>query len=83
MYLRSLNFSWSDIARLLGVSRMTVYRRRQSLGIEDNDIRMNMTQTELDEFLQQLRRQMPNAGQTVIMGRLNSMGYHICRRRVR
>ena len=24
-YLRSLNFSWSEIARLLGVSRMTIY----------------------------------------------------------
>ncbi len=39
---------------------------------------MNMTQNELDEFNRQLRREMPNAGgETVVIGRLHSMGYHV------
>ncbi len=42
-----------------------------------------MTQNELEEFLRQLRREMPNAGETVVIGRLHSMGYHINRQRVR
>ena len=33
VYLRSLNFSWSAIARLLGVSRYTVYRRRDEFNL--------------------------------------------------
>ena len=33
-YLRSLSFSWTDIALLLGVSRMTLYRRRQEFGMQ-------------------------------------------------
>ena len=32
-YLCSLSFSWTDIALLLGVSRMTLYRRRQEFGM--------------------------------------------------
>ncbi len=54
VYLRSLNFCWSSIARLLSVSRMTIYRRRQHFDIVESDIRMNMTQNELDEFNRQL-----------------------------
>lgn len=36
-YLLSLNFSWTQISELLGVSRMTVYRRRRDLGMDDFD----------------------------------------------
>ena len=31
--LWSLSFTWSDIASLLGVSRMTIYRRREEYGM--------------------------------------------------
>ena len=33
VYLHSLSFSWTQIAAMLGVSRMTVYRRRSELGM--------------------------------------------------
>ena len=36
-YLRSLNFSWTQISDLLGVSRMTVYRKRRDFGMENFD----------------------------------------------
>ena len=36
-YLRSMRFSWTQISELLGVSRMTVYRRRRDLGLLDFD----------------------------------------------
>ena len=32
-YLRSLSFTWDTIASMLGVSRMTIYRRRQEYGL--------------------------------------------------
>ena len=38
-YLRSLSFTWTEIASLLGVSRMTLYRRRQEFGLLDDPIR--------------------------------------------
>ena len=33
VYLRSLSFSWSHISSMLGVSRMTLYRRRAEFGM--------------------------------------------------
>lgn len=33
LYLASLSFSWKKIARLLGISRMTLYRRRVEFGL--------------------------------------------------
>ena len=35
-YLASLSFGWSRIAALLGVSRMTIYRRRSEFGMLDD-----------------------------------------------
>ena len=34
-YLVSLSFNWTQIAAILGVSRMTVYRRRREFGMLD------------------------------------------------
>lgn len=82
-YLRSLSFSWSEIARLLGVSRMTIYRRRQYYNIQENDVRRTMNNDELIQFLRQVRIQMPNGGACVVIGQLRSLGYHVCRQRVR
>ena len=36
-FLHELHFTWVDIGRLLGVSRMTLYRRRRDLGMVDHD----------------------------------------------
>ena len=33
LYLRSMCFTWTQIAKILGVSLMTIYRRRQALGL--------------------------------------------------
>ena len=32
-YLKSMNFTWTEIAELLGVSLMTIYRRRREFGM--------------------------------------------------
>ena len=55
IYLWSLNFSWSQIAEVLGVSRMTIYRRRMDLGIVDTQDTSQLTDAELQSLLQQLR----------------------------
>ena len=36
LFLRELNFTWQSIANLLGVSRMTLYRKRKDAGILDS-----------------------------------------------
>ena len=36
LYLRSLSFRWNVIAKLLGISVMTLYRRRQEFGLVED-----------------------------------------------
>ena len=81
-YLCSLSFSWTEIASLLGVSRMTVYRRRVECGLLDEH-RDVLSDAELDSIIRDLRRDLPYSGQTLIQGRLRAMGYYTTRVRVR
>ena len=81
-YLRGMSFSWTQISELLGVSRMTVYRRRRGFGIL-GDPRRALSDSELHSLLQDLRREMPNVGEVLVMGRLHAMGHAVSRQRVR
>lgn len=75
LYLRSL-------VSLLNVSRMTIYRRRRDCWSVDEPLR-TMNEDELQHFVQGLRRQLPDVGEALVIGRLRSLGYHITRERVR
>ena len=80
LYLRSMSFSWVQISKLLGVSYMTVYRRCQEYGISEVDNRRDISDEDLQEFVSQ---QLPTMGQTMIWGKLRSMGIKVTRKRVR
>ena len=83
-YLRSLNFSWTQISELLGVSRMTIYRRRRDFGMDDFDeATRDISDNELQRLLQIMRREMPNLGEVLVTGQLHAMGYAVSRQRVR
>ena len=58
-YLRSMNFTWSQIADTLGVSYMTIYRRRRDFGIME-DPGGNVSDSELCELLQQMKQDFPS-----------------------
>ena len=57
-YLRSLSFTWIEIARLLGVSRMTIYRRRVEYDMVE-DPRTIPDDSELTHMVEQTRRELP------------------------
>lgn len=81
-YLRSLSFSWSNIAAMLGISRMTLYRHRRLLNMVDKP-RQTLTYNQLRDHIVRLRMQMPAVGETLIMGYMRSNGYYVTRDRVR
>lgn len=81
IYLASLGFSWTSIASLLGVSRMTVYCRRVEYGLLADPV-STVNDNEL-KVLRRIRREHPNIGQTMIMGLIRAQGYHVSRARVR
>ena len=77
-YLRSLSFTWTDISSLLGVSRMTIFRRCQEFGLIDEPDRV-LTDSELANKVSQIKNTIPDAGEKLIIGRLKSMGYSVTR----
>ena len=67
-YLTGLGFTWVDIARLLGVSRMTVYRR-QEFGMTGHQLTL-LSDDQLEWELVAMRRDHPQYGEI--------MAYVIC-----
>ena len=81
-YLRSLQFSWSEIASLLGVGRMTLYRRRQTWGMLGRGF-FEITDEDLEVLVISVKAEMPDVGERMVMGALLSRGVKISRERLR
>ena len=81
-YLSSLSFSWAQIASMLGVTRMTMYRRRQELGLLSEPIQV-LDDDELRHTIEQIRREQPEIGEVIVMGEIRSRGIRVTRERVR
>lgn len=81
-YLRSLSFSWSDISRMLGVSRMTIYRRRIEYGMVFEPSQ-SISDSQLMQIICEARQELPDIGQSMLAGRLRAMGVRVTRERVR
>lgn len=82
LYLASMSFTWVEIAKILGISRNTLYRRRQDLGIIEKP-GAHISDQNLHELLRDMRQQFPALGQTMVWGHLRSLGFKVTRARVR
>ena len=80
-YLSSLNFTWTAIASMLGVSRMTIHRRHR----EFNMLEMGeaISDANLLHLLREMRATFPEMGEVMVLGRLRARGYRVSRDRVR
>ena len=81
-YLHSLSFSWTSIAQMLGISRMTVYRRRLEYSMLSEPVN-SVSDTTLYDIVRELRRELPDISQSMVCGRLRSLGLKVNRERVR
>ncbi len=81
-FLRSLSFSWSSISKMLGVSRMTIYRRRVQYGLIVEPSQF-VTNGRLMQIVYRLRQELPDIGQSMFAGRLRAMGLRVTRHRIR
>ena len=80
-FLRSKHFSWVNIAKLLHVSTRTLRRRKNELDI--NDEFSNISEDELTQAMEDIRKVTPNIGQSRMVGALRARGIHVQRQRVR
>ena len=77
-----MGFSWTEIACLLGVSCMMVYRRRQELGMTTDEL-LPISDELLERELTEMRRHHPHYGETLAFGHLRSKGYRVSHSRLR
>lgn len=81
-YLASLSFTWPQIAQLLGVSRMTIFRRRVEYGLLA-DTSSSISDAELESTIRTLRHDHPEIGEVMAWGNLRAAGIRVSRERVR
>ncbi|XP_044171565.1 uncharacterized protein LOC122955897 [Acropora millepora] len=82
-FLRDLHFSWTKIAKILGLSRKTINRRRQELGMSLELSWSRISDNELKQIMCDIQTLTPGIGQTRMLGALRSRGLKIQRWRVR
>lgn len=81
-YLSSLSFSWKQIASLLGVSRMTIYRRRVEFNMTEVGTFIHSYEN-LKAIVREMKRDTPYMGEVLLMGQLRANGYRVSRQRLR
>ena len=78
-----VGFSWSQIARNLGISESTLRRRRRSFQIPNSQQSFsNISDNALDQIVREILHVTPRIGYRLVQGALRQRGLHIQRRRV-
>lgn len=80
-YLRSLSFSWTEISAMLGISRMTLYRRRIEYGMLRDG--RSIDYDELLVLLREMRVDFPDMGEIMVRGRLRALGFNVTHQKIR
>lgn len=80
--LRRLNYTWSKISSILGISRSTLYRRLEEAGISPTD-NTPLSNGQVDEIVVSIKADHPNDGEVLLQGHLFRMGIRISRQAVR
>ena len=77
-----LGFNWQGIASFFGISRRTVFRHRQRLGVGPLEY-TSLTNVELTSIVREISMSTPNAGERYVIGSLRARGIRIQRWRIR
>ena len=84
-YLRSLRFSWSKIAHIIGFSQATLYRRLVEWQLSRDAYYSSVSDGDLDQLVRRIKvQQNPNIGEVMLMAALkvhNVWVQHITRLR--
>ena len=83
-HLRSIGFSWTEISDLFGVSRMTLYRMRQLMGLTNDMCKFSdVSESDLKDLILQIKSNFPDAGERIVLGAIRAQGLRVQRHRVR
>lgn len=76
-HLTELGLPSSCIAKLLGVSRATLFRRMSENNISISALYSNCSDDELDSLITVIKNTMPDAGYRVVRGALRAQGHRV------
>ena len=79
--LKSLGFTWKEIANLLGVCTSFLRKNRTAEEMESNYL--NIVDDDLDVIVRNIYRDSPNMGERMMTGALRSRGIKVQRVRMR
>ena len=80
--LRSSGYSWKEVSQIISISRTTLWRRFNKLGVPLGKY-SSINDSELDALVAQIQRNSPNIGVTMLQGYLKSQGTNVQRHRIR
>ena len=84
LHFRAFGYKWKDIAELLLVSRWTLWRRVQELGISEETGFTIIGNTDLDDIVRAFMNiQGGLVGYSMVRGHLRSMDINVQRERIR
>ena len=82
-YLRSLRFSWTKIAEIIGISRRTLYRQLDEWNLPQDIHYSDITDNDLDTLVREVKGENPTSGEVLLMPQLHIRGVRIQRSRLR
>ena len=82
-FLRGLRFSFTEISSLLGIRRATLYRRLGEVGVNHLSTYTEISDTDLDLEVVQIKASHPNDGERLMIGHLTHRGIIVPRSRLR
>lgn len=85
IYLRELRFTWTKIAQMYGVCRRTMYNIRSNFGLVGSEFSgfSTISDEDLKALICDIKKEMPDVGQSMLKGVLESRGVHVPMIRIR
>ena len=85
IFLREIGLTWTRIAVLYGISRRTLYNIRSEMGLIGltSNVSSQISDLELQSVICDIKRIMPDAGQNMLRGVLQSKGINVSMVRIR
>lgn len=80
--LRSVGFTWQEVADAVQVSRTTLWRRLTEMNVSTSRY-SDISEEDVDYQITQIQREFPNCGQVMINSLLQQRGIFIQRYRIR
>ena len=82
-HLKSIGISWTEIASIFGISRMSLYLKRKKAGLLEEFTYTDISDIDLEHEVRDIKHVLPDVGEKMIAGILHTKNIHVQRHRVR